>query len=226
MVFGSLPLLASGGIAAKAYSNAQLHIVNEAFLPKAWHNLPAGLFFRDQFGVRDGTPAWVRQGIDESSECDDRALAPELTEAARGHGCRALVRATYVDTTETLVATIAVVVLDGDAESLYAEFDPAAEHPGQLANAYPVPGTPAADWTDEDRGGMTIGSFVYGDKEMPFLRVVTIGYLDGRAVEELPEPWRDRSPGTSNERSLDRIAAHVSAMYKNSLWSTIKELSR
>jgi transcriptional regulator with XRE-family HTH domain len=138
------------------HCNAQLHIVNDAFLPESWHNLRADQFFPDQLSVRDDTPAWVRQGIDESSECDDRALEPAFTEAARTYGCRAIVRATYIDATGTLVATIAVIVLDAGVESLHAEFDPAVEDTGQLVHAYPVPDTPAAGWTDEKRGGMAI----------------------------------------------------------------------
>lgn len=227
LVFGLMPLLGAGAIAAKAVSNAQLQTVNDEFLPKAWHNLPADRFFPDRFGVQGHNGhefyAWARQGIDDATGCDDPGLEPELADAVNEHGCQAVVRATYIDPTASLVTTIVVAAVGSpaDAESIGEEFSVAAgEHEGPFALAFPVAGTPAELWTDEDRAGSSVeaaGSYVV---------TVVVGYVDGRPVDVLPEPWTLPAPGSANERALDDIAYRAEAAYWEQVYSSIREMTR
>ncbi|MHA6620657.1 hypothetical protein [Pseudonocardia sp. DLS-67] len=228
-ILSALLLLGGGVLAAALFADAQGQEVNEAFLPEAWHDMPADKFFPERLGVVRDVPSWTRQGIDGATECARPALEPQLIEAIEASGCKAVLRATYVDPTATLVATIAVVVLGSgsDAIDVYGAFDPGAEYPGQLVKPYPVPGTPAERWSDDGRGGMAIGPIESLSVDyQPYLAVVAAGYADGRPVEELPEQWDDLSPGTDNERSLDTIADRAMQSYANDLFVTIKELSQ
>jgi hypothetical protein len=225
---GAVLLLGAGATVAKAYINTQQQVTNDAFLPVAWHNMPADQFFPDHFGVVGDTPAWARQGIDEASECDGRGVEPRLADAMNNYGCTAFVRATYVDTTETLVATVAVIVLGtpDDAQLLFEEFDPGADHPGHLVRAYPVANTPAAEWSDEGRGGVAIGTVDSFTDDLPYVVSVAVGYVDGRSVGVLPEPWTFPAPGSRNEQSLDTEADRISGRYQEQLNLTIKEMAQ
>ncbi|HYH30144.1 MAG TPA: hypothetical protein VD903_07140 [Pseudonocardia sp.] len=233
MLVAVLPLLGSGFMVYKAFDNAQQRILNDEFVPEAWHNLAADQFFPDTFGdfeyrhpeTDEVTPvtSWARQGIDETASCeDDPGIVPGFVKLVSQHGCRAVVRATYVDTTGTWVATIAVVVLGSgqDASQVLAEVE--AKDPAQLVHAMPVPATPAADWSEEDRAGVAIDTMVLNEHDQPYILAVTLGYADGREVGELPDPWWGTA-GTDNTRMLDIPASRAAGQFTQQLHKTITE---
>lgn len=231
--FAVWPLMGAGALVVKEFNEAQVQVINDAFLPEAWHNMPADRFFPDRLGVvRIGVGgeahAWARQGIDAESTCEDPGLEPKLADAVNEHGCQAVLRATYVDTTATLVTTIAVAVVGSasDAQSIGEEFDPAREHPGQLVRTLPVAGTPAEDWTDGNRVGVEIDIMHIGSDEVPYVVALTVGYVDGRPVEVLPEPWTLPAPGSANEHALDLIAGRTGDAFDEQVRSAVEEMVR
>jgi len=225
-VFGILPLLGGAALAGKAYVNAQQTQVNDEFLPKAWRNMPAEKFFPDRFGHHAfGRQAWARMGIDHTSSCEKPGLQKDLANSINEYGCQGVVRATYVDTSRTFVTTIAVVAFESfsDADELFLEFDRAADFRGYLVHAYPVPDTPAAKWKNKDRGGVATRHLSLFVEDLPYVTVATVGYVDGRPVKKLPEPWTLPSAGSANEYLLDSAASQVLFFYRDTLEATIRE---
>ncbi|MEV4757795.1 hypothetical protein AB0J86_22140 [Micromonospora sp. NPDC049559] len=214
MVLGICPVLAGGGVVAQAISNSRVQIANDDFKPLAWHNLPADKVFPDHFGMFEGT--WSRQGIDPVATCDKAPVSADLAEAVNQHGCRSVLRATYVDESGTLVTTIGILVLGSNADTkpLIERFRPGAGYKGQPLRAYPVPGTPAAGWKDANRAGYDIVGYDLDLYEQPYVILATMGYADGRKVAKLPEPWDMPGLGSANERSLDLLTRSLVQQFR------------
>jgi hypothetical protein len=147
-----------------------------------------------------------RVGIAKQAKC--RAAAPPAAAGVLAqHGCLAVLRATYEDTTQTLAVTIGVAVL------------PAASAARQTAKALGGSGDP--------RSGVRTVAFRrtatarFGDRSQklswdgtagPYLVLATAGYADGR-------PWITRGDDTYTQAELlglasgtgRRVAAALSA---------------
>jgi hypothetical protein len=190
-----LPLLLGVGIVAKAYSNHQIQISNDAFVAGAWHNLRTDQVFPDYlaYSVADkGSRAWTRQGIAKESSCEE-ALRKDFAAAATAKGCKTTLRATYVDIGGDVAATMAVIVFgsNDDAKAVANEEFNYANGPGPLVFPVAVPGTPAAKWT-KDRalagGAQKVGLSIYDE---PYVVASSVGPADGsRAVGKLPGQWK------------------------------------
>ncbi|SCL67045.1 hypothetical protein GA0070606_4465 [Micromonospora citrea] len=224
MVFGLLPLAGGGFVVAHAFSNSRQGMTNPQFLPKAWHNLPAEQLLPERLGSHQFAHAWSRQGVDTTSSCEKAGLKANLAKAVRDNGCKAVLRATYVDTSATHVATLALIVLSTpqQARDLHLEFDRAAGDPGELVEAYPVPGTPAAGWKNSHRAGVAVYQLSPLVTDQPYLVAVSLGYADGRAVPRLPQPWTLPAPGSANEHSLDSEATYLIDQYRHTLDVTLR----
>jgi hypothetical protein len=229
-VFSLLPVLAGGAVIAKNFINAQQHQTNPAFPPKAWHNLPTDKIMPDRFGLHYFREIWSRQGVDKEVGCDRPVLEPEFAKAVNDGGCEAVVRATYVDTTGTLVATLDLIRLGSvkDASEVSEEFSSAAGYHKQLVKAYPVSQTAAAGWSDRRRAGrgIAVGAIGGPGYDAPYLLAVTLGYVDGRAVSKLPEPWTLPAPGAANEYALDSEASSIIFQFNDTLESIIREAGK
>ena len=171
---------------------------------KRWRLLTAGTIFAAS--VRYAPPAVLdgggtlslsarRIGIARQASCQaatDGAVAAVLTR----NGCQAVLRATYVDTTDTYVVTVGVAVFGAEAEASAAQRELPGATPGAGGSAQaPAPGvlpvlfkgTPAAWFTSGRRqitASLSAGTYVifyavgYADQR-PRLPVAADSYADG-----------------------------------------------
>ncbi|HZE32831.1 MAG TPA: hypothetical protein VE198_15510 [Actinoallomurus sp.] len=130
------------------------------------------------------TPTWsaLRVGIAPGVSCAegfDRPLADVLVK----HGCRTVLRATYVDASGTLVTTLGVAVMPdakraGDAETDFSSslgVHGVKERYGVRAVSFP--GTAAAGFGDSLRQ-----DFSYEENHTPYLFFRSSGWITGRAT--------------------------------------------
>lgn len=152
---------------------------------RRWRALPAGTIFPasvsyqlpagDLDSARGLELRAQRLGVSPVSTCTGvvtGAAAQVLSE----HRCAAAMRATYVDSSGGMVATVVVAVLPSAAaaESVVAELaGPGSGHP-ELARALAVPGTAAARFADTRR------QLTDAADAGPYVIVSTTGFSDGR----------------------------------------------
>lgn len=153
---------------------------------RKWRALPAGKIFpatvpyqlpstavdADQGLALDAT----RLGISTSTSCAS-ALPASTARIIGRYGCAAVLRATYVDSTGSLVATIAVAVLPDSAKAKAAATQLTSNsRPTTLALVRPLPvaRTEAAGFGDRQR--QVSSGFNAG----PYLIMTTAGFADGR----------------------------------------------
>lgn len=223
-VFGVLGMLGGGALVAHAYSNAQQVIPNQAYTPVMWRNETTDNLFPETIGdppnytyeASDKKIAqWNRMGISEDTSCS-KGLSGETKEKALELGCEAVLRATYVDLTGEMVATVAIVVMpkDGEAGSELGEYlgqQSEEDVPDAAVVPLNVPGTLAAKWQESRRNGMggaPVGTYAVA---------VTTGAVDGRNPADLPGDFgvgvgtvEDRKPWMDEADSLaDTFSTHI-----------------
>lgn len=218
-VFGALGLLGGGALAAHAYSNSQRSVPNaDAYGPVLWRNETTGTLFPEtvgeppnyQFEASDEKVAqWNRLGVSEDTSCS-AGLSGGAEQLAEKLDCEAVLRATYIDLTGEMVATVAIIVLPagGSAAEEMGEYlfdqsyeDPAFEEQANLAVVpLAVQRTLAEKWQEGRRNGLG-GAGLGGN--LPYAVAVTTGAVDGRIAGDLPGdfgsyggsddylPWRD-----------------------------------
>jgi hypothetical protein len=127
-----------------------------------------------------------RLGIARQASCDQAAGVGATTMSVlRKDGCQAVLRATYTDATSSLVLTVGIAVLGGDASAQsaarYLTGEAAAGQAGQgavarhlLLKPVQIPNTPAAAFGVRQRQlAWVVGSGSY-------LVMATAGFADGR----------------------------------------------
>jgi hypothetical protein len=174
------------GVAAQVlprqFTAGQQRAITDWEFGSHWRSFPAGKIFpasvpysppaslNDAKGL---TLTATRIGIARQASCRAAADASVAAVLDR-NGCAAMLRATYVDGTDSYVVTVGVAVMPGSAQAAAAK----RELPGGTNGVRPVrfKGTAAADFTSGRRqiwgvlGGST-GTYVF---------FYTIGYADGR----------------------------------------------
>lgn len=191
VLLGIAGLVASlAGVAVQVmprrFSAAQQRQIMAWEVASRWRSWPAGKIFPAavsyqlpylDFGTASGlTLSAHRVGIAPQSGCaqaTDQALAKVLN----AHGCMAVLRATYTDSTGSLVVTVAVVITRGTAPQAASLPGGHAPHPAVKTVAFP--GTLAARFGDQQR--QTSGGFGRG----PYLFLYAAGYTDGRIFEQV-----------------------------------------
>ncbi|MER7379981.1 hypothetical protein [Streptomyces lanatus] len=200
-VFGVLGMLGGGALTAHAYSNAGQEIPNDEYGSVMWRDEPVDSVFPVTLGGRGGyngglydpkQAIWHRVGISPETECD-KGLTRYTLKAANDNGCKAVLRATYVDPTANMVATVAVVVLpegpeSGPREKVYSAYQNHLYDDGVVA-PYAVPGTLAAKW--KHRNGSALAPV--GGENMPYVVAASVGSVDGYVAGDLPGEWSDDS---------------------------------
>jgi hypothetical protein len=150
-------------------------------LGRLWEQLSAGQIFpqRIRYATSQGyiTQA-ARVGIAPSSSCAQAADPTAATVLGSGH-CVTMLRATYADTSGTVLATVGIAVMPGSAAALQAA-NALISSPGSPGaagvRALAFPGTVSAGFTDAARE-------VHGvSARGPYLFFFAGGYADGRAT--------------------------------------------
>lgn len=150
-------------------------------LASRWATWPAGRIFPatlpyslENTGGAAATEQAQRVAIDPAGTCG-RGLDASATTLATGAGCRAVLRATYLDQPQGLAVTIGVVAFpDGNSAARFRSALPysGGVTPGLLALG--TPGTVAARYTDHAR------QFTGWHQQGPYAVGAVVGYADGR----------------------------------------------
>lgn len=221
-VFGVLVLLGGGGLAGNAYSNHQQVLPNLAYGENLWRDEPVDKVFPTSLGGRTGydgglyDPAmaiWNRVGISPDTGCD-KGLTRNTLAAAQDNGCKAVLRATYLDTTGNMVATVALVVLPegqpdaGPKAQVQEVYEDNRDSEGAVA-PYAVPGTLAAEW--KVRNGSCLRAMP--GENLPYAIGVTIGSVDGHMAGELPGEWSELGGEDTDYQSWDANAEDLAGLF-------------
>ncbi|MFG2005927.1 hypothetical protein ACGFNU_42935 [Spirillospora sp. NPDC048911] len=152
-----------------------------------WQNLKVADIFPPTFEhgpIYAGTPSWAEGGRNDTpvqrirrvavvpaAPCGD-AFDPKVAEALGRHGCRASLRATYVDATGTMATTLGVAVMaDEDAASnAYSALGSLRDREG--VRAVPAAGTGTERFDDTRRRFFHVGT-----NQTPYLFFRTSGWL-------------------------------------------------
>lgn len=184
-----------------------------------WRELPPGAIFSASVSypppevLDDGTAltlAAARIGIAPQQTCQ-AAADPVVASVLDAHGCQALLRATYANSTGSYVVTVGVAVLPGEQQARAAQAQLSA--PGTAGRlgarggvrAARFPGTVAAAFTDNRR--QLSASLSAG----PYIVLYTVGYSDNRPqVPVSGDQYADAEMTTLGEgvaRSVAKVLA-------------------
>lgn len=164
-------------------TNAELQRAANKEVARRWQAWPARRIFPDRvpYAPLEGHSEYAsRTGIVPDTGCD-QGVDPEIAATLARHGCKAVLRATYVDQLEGVAVTVGVVAFADPfrADRAYREL-PGSKGPDGSGSvrpalrAAPFPGTASARFTDEARQDRTV------DRGGPYVVLTTSGHTDGR----------------------------------------------
>jgi hypothetical protein len=179
-----------------------------------WRTWPAGKIFPASvsyqlsyliFGTADGLKLSAhRVGIAPQSGCQaatDQALARVLDK----RGCEGVLRATYTDSTGSLVVTVGVVITRRTAPPVSSLPVGHGLKPG--IRAVPFPGTLAARFGNRQR--QLSGAVSRG----PYLILYTAGYTDGRGRDQVSsDPYTASEMSSLGTGVAQNVGASLDAM--------------
>jgi len=168
----------------RQFSAEQQRQITDWEVGKRWRTMSAGAIFPASLqyaapsGLSDVPKLQLtadRVGIASQASCAAATDPAAVGAVLARHGCEAMLRATYVDGTDSYVITVGVAAMPGSAQVKAAKQELAGVG-GSTAGVrtVPVAGSLAAAFTDAHRqlsGRMTAG---------PYLVFYTIGYTDDR----------------------------------------------
>jgi hypothetical protein len=173
-------------MAPRKFTAAQQQQITNWEFGKRWRDLPAGEIFPASVSYTapealDDDPGLAlsarRVGIAGQDSCA-AAVDPAAAAVLDRDGCAAMLRATYVDATDSYVVTVGAAVLPGAAKAQTAAKAiagaTAADGLGPAVHTVPFHGTPAAAFGDDQRqlsGVAAAGGYVV---------LYTVGYADSR----------------------------------------------
>ncbi|ROO86340.1 hypothetical protein EDD29_3904 [Actinocorallia herbida] len=177
-----LAALGTGGVLltgelTREPTRAELAAAAERETHERWRLRPVGEVFPAEVPYGDAADGSVkpiarRVGIASAASCAE-ALDTDAARALAAHGCRTVLRATYVDATGTQVTTVGLVPLrDADAGRTAVREMSGREREGLRAVGFPE--TASAPFTDATRQ-----AFVAGGTGR-YLLLQTSGWLDDR----------------------------------------------
>jgi hypothetical protein len=144
---------------------------------RRWRTWPAGRIFPASLGYTTAllnNDTARRVGISPDDQCA-AALNPALAGSARRDGCRAGLRASYVDELQGVIYTTGLLAFPSPAKA--RAFDrglPSALLPRAALRALAFPGTAAARFADDARQTAT------AQQDGPYVLLTVAGYADGR----------------------------------------------
>jgi len=175
-------------VAPRKFTAAQQQQISDWEFGQRWRDLPAGTIFPGSVSypaptALDDAPSLMlsaqRVGVAKQASCAS-ATDPAVAAVLDGDGCSAMLRATYVDGTDSYVVTVGAAVLPDAGQAATAVHAIAGTVGlGPAVHAVPFPGTAAADFTDKQRqlsGVLSAGTYVV---------LYTIGYTGSRPREQV-----------------------------------------
>jgi hypothetical protein len=172
----------------RQFSAEQQRQITDWEVGKRWRTMPAGTIFPTSLHYKLKL-SWAlnvdrnlqltadRIGIASQASCAAATDPAAVGAVLARNGCEAMLRATYVDGTDSYVITVGVAAMPGSDQVNAAKRELAAVVVGSNGagvRTVPVPGSLAATFTDSRRqlsGSMRAG---------PYLVFYAIGYTDGR----------------------------------------------
>ncbi|GAA1989163.1 hypothetical protein [Catenulispora subtropica] len=167
----------SGAAKPAVVSSSQLQ---DQAMRALWRTKPVEQLFPATVAIGS---QYVRLGVAGAAGCEvlPKDFVTDLAEAAPETKCVKVLRATYTDITQTVFATVGIVVIDGsaeDREKVWRNWTPDRDsrRPELMPDVFPVPGTAAATWTDQQRTVWNSQSSLDGS----YLVYVVSAFADGR----------------------------------------------
>jgi hypothetical protein len=182
-------------------------------MARRWRVLPAGTIFPASVSYTvpaaalDGSAGLTlhaqRLGISPPESCSS-ALSAAAASALDRSGCSTVLRATYVDASGSMVATVAVAVLPAGTATgkVVSDLRSAAGGAAELVQTFPVAGTVAAAFDDNERQLPAMAA------AGPYVILSTAGFSDGR-LEQVSGDHYVRSEMTSLADGLVSSAKQV-----------------
>jgi hypothetical protein len=170
----------------RQFSAEQQRQITDWEVGKRWRTMPAGTIFPASLQYKPPSElsddltlrlTADRIGIGSQASCAAATDSAAVRAALGRNGCEAMLRATYVDGTDSYVITVGVAVMPGSAQVNAAERELAGVVGGSNGagvRTVPVAGSLAVAFTDSRR--QLSGSMPAG----PYLVFYAIGYTDGR----------------------------------------------
>jgi hypothetical protein len=230
-VFALLLVIALAGLAVAAvgiahallprqFTAAQRRQVSDWEMERRWRVLSAGKIFpasvsytvpgADLNAGSGLTLQAQRLAISPAEDCEG-AFDTAAVRVLSGLGCSTVLRATYLDASGSMVATIAVAVLPGSAaaNAAYAGLPGTAAGAPGPAHAYAVPGTPAAGFGDAER------QLSIDVAAGPYVILSTAGFADDRTLRV--------GSGEYMSREMESLAGGLVRSVQNNLGKTPPE---
>jgi hypothetical protein len=182
--------VAAAGVASqmlpRRFSVAQQRRIEAWEIAKRWRTLPEGTIFPSTVtyqlsgsalnGAQSLALRARRLGVSEAVRCP-RGAGPAAVRILRRYGCTAVLRATYADSTGSMVATVGVAVLRDASAATRAEQKlrqaGSRDDPGTV-RAVPIAGTLASRFGDAQR------QLSWNTHAGPYVVLATVGYADAR----------------------------------------------
>ncbi|GIH98885.1 hypothetical protein [Planobispora takensis] len=151
---------------------------------RRWQVWPSGRIFpaRVRYSAEQGGQEQARRvGISPETRCD-RAVDARLREPLRRAGCRAILRATYLDALQAVVITVGVAAFPDDEGAAAAKAAlPKGGRPSPGLKALAFRGTVTDRFTAAGRQTSS------ARRSGPYLVMITIGQTDGRPAKTVGE---------------------------------------
>lgn len=143
-----------------------------------WRNAPADTILPPKL-AREGTEVYYRAAVDRDESCTQ--LPAAFLKALGAAGCVRLIQATYVDATESVVATVGLVVAGGSPAQradLFRDWtaDSFARRYAVMPSTYPVKATLAAGFHNAQR----IAWMSAISDDGTYIAYAVSGFADGR----------------------------------------------
>ncbi len=183
-------------------------------MTRRWRVLPAGQIFPATIAYAlpaaavNASQSLVldarRLGIGPQVGCA-AAVSPSAAAALAASHCAAVLRATYLDSSGSLIVTIGVAVMPDDQAAAQAARALAASGGGLAfaVRALPVAGTPASGFHDRQR------QLIFAENAGPYVVMSTAGFVDGRRHVQLPTDYYYDQEMTSLADSVAQATGRV-----------------
>ncbi|HEU5355927.1 MAG TPA: hypothetical protein VFU65_15750 [Actinocrinis sp.] len=165
----------SGGSAAKHTTGAA---AQDESVRAIWRTATIGQLLPASI-KREGSETYIRLGINPDESC--AKLPAAFTSALAPSKCAHVLSATYADRTQTVTATVGIVVVSGSVADRLRLFqawtpDANANNEAMMPHTYPVPRTVAAQFADTQR----VAWQSQASSDGTFLVYAVAGFSDGR----------------------------------------------